>query len=136
MKLPMKQSRRFKPSQCGMPSDIRAKKQLRNRSMPLTDTQRQVLNKMGIRLSRNATEKDAVKIAKRICSFDKNYKEPGHISQWTRKGHSAKPKAITARQHRISLYLHRMATPFTTIVNDEVIRHSGSKRAEKMLSKA
>ena len=118
MKLP---SRPSISRQCGVPMDAQSKKNLRNRSVRLTNAQRHVLKQMGVRVDKNATEKQAVMLVKRVVNFESAYNKPGYISKWTRKCISNKPKSISKRQHYTNVLMYR--------------EESGSNRATKKLAK-
>ncbi len=136
MKLPARSSSRRLYHQCGVLVDVQGKKQLRNRSIPLTNAQRHVLKQMGVKVDKNATEKEAVMVVKRIVTFESAYSNINYISKWTRKRRGHKPRGISIRQHKINVLMHRETTPFTTSDKDgNIIRHSGSKRAAKELTK-
>lgn len=107
--------------QCGVPVDIIGKKILRNRSISLTNAQRHVLKQMGVKVDKSTTEKEAVKLVKRIVTFESAYGDKNYISTWTRKKRKAKPKNISKRQHKANVLMYR--------------EENGSKRATKKLMK-
>lgn len=136
MKMPMKQSNRTLPHQTGVPVDTVLKARLRHRSAVLTTVQLEVLKKMGVDTKEMSTEKEAVKIAKRIVNFESNYDAPGYISPWRRKVKSkySNPVTMSKRQARIEVLMHRMDTPHTTTDSEgNTTKHAGSKRAAKQL---
>jgi len=120
MKLPARSSTRRRYHECGVPMNVEMKKQLRNRSMLLSSDQRNVLRKMGINIDKTITEKQAVKIAKRICGPETNYRVNPEGSKLFRKRIAAKPKSVTARQAKIEVLAHRI--------------ENGSKQAVKRLA--
>ena len=123
MKISLKQSRRQKPYQCGVPVNTTEKTSLRNRSLPLSSEQRDSVKKMHVKLKPNMTEKEAVKILKRIVTFESAYDDPAYISPWVRKVKRAKPKRVSDRQAKIEVLIHRAE------------KSKPSKRAQKMLKK-
>jgi len=121
MKLPAKPSTRRRPHECGVPINVEMKEQLRNRSLPLTNAQRHVLKQMGVKVDKNATEKEAVMLVKRICGPETNYRVNPEGSKLFRKRRRDKPKGISARQHMTNVLMYR--------------EENGSKRASKELAK-
>lgn len=123
MKSPMKPSNIHNrdPLKRYQPIDIRAKVQLRNRSLPLSDKQLSNLKKMKIKLSRKNTEKEAVKIAKRTVTGRNNYIIDAEVTKFRRKRPRGKPKRITKREHTMNQLNYMIFL--------------GSKRAEKELAK-
>lgn len=83
------------------------KEQLRNRSLPLTNEQRANVKKMGIKVKPGNTEKDIVKLLKRIVTGRTNYKLTD-TSQLVRKRKTAKPKSMSKRQARIEVLDYRI----------------------------
>lgn len=121
MKIGAKQSRRTKFYQCGLPVNTETKKHLRNRSIKLSNAQRHVLRQMGVRVDKGTSEKDAVKLVKRIVTFESAYADKKYLSKWTRKMKKPKPKRVSHRQFRINALVHTAG--------------NGSKRAAKELEK-
>ena len=117
MKLP---SRSSNSRHCGVPVNVRGKAILRNRSVLLSNAQRHVLKQMGVKVDKNTTEKQAVKLAKRIVTFESAYIK-GYVSKWTRKRITPRPKNISARQYKINDLIYR--------------EENGSNRAVKELAK-
>ena len=119
----------------GVRVDVELKKRLRNRSLPLTNAQRYNLKQMGIKVSKNTTEKEAASMAKRVCGPETNYKINPEASLLFRKRKTAKPKSMSPRQARIEVLLHRIAMPHEVIDKEgNVTKHSGSNRALKQLA--
>jgi len=121
MKVGTKLSRRTKFYHCGIPVDTEAKALLRKRSIKISNAQRHVLRQMGVRVDKKTTEKDAVKLIKRIVTFKSAYGDPNHIAVDSRRPHRAKPKRLTERQHLVNVLVNAAG--------------NGSNRAAKNLAR-
>jgi len=110
--------------QLGVPMDREMKKNLRNRSNKLNAEQLDSLKTMGIKLSSSNTEKEAVKLAKRVCKY--HYQPaPSGIKK-------AKPGHINKREHLQNVLIY--AAKIQKFSNDD---HNwvGSNRARKRLAR-
>jgi hypothetical protein len=132
MKIPMKPSRRNKPHQCGLPVDTTVKSRLRNRSQPLTSEQRGVVKRMNIKPTKNMTEKEAVKVLKRIVTGETNYTISG-ISNLVQKRPSPKPKRVSRRQHKMSVLLEKVDNGSNTAAKN--LQRMTSRRMPNLLNK-